>query len=288
MLYRVRIMEKTIVPYISVIIPTFNRIHSLPGALESVLAQTSPDFEVIIVDDGSTDETPLFCSTLHDNRIIVKRFEKNLGGNYARNEGIRISRGELIAFCDDDDSWMPQKLEKQVAAISRHGSDLCYCGKNIVKMGKPQKKYSFYSPRYSDLHKSIMADNFIGSTSTVIIKKKVLEAIGAFDENLPALQDYDVYIRLISRGYSIFGVDEPLIDYNVVNEERSISCNLDVFNKSSKYLFLKFHDDPYLKLLKRGLRIITLKRMIKSRWFLSGIFRSMGRGIFSASEHKSS
>jgi len=260
-------------PEVSVILPTYNRCETLKRALQSVLAQTFQDIEVIIVDDGSTDQTPEYCSSLDNPKVTCKQFEINKGGNYARNEGITHSNGELIAFIDDDDYWMPEKLEKQVEMIHKEHVDLCYTAKNIVYKGKKSKKYSLIKPRYKDLHKAIMYDNFIGSTSSIVIPKAVLENVGGFDPDLPALQDYDLYIRLIQKGHTIKCIIEPLIDYRVIDEKRSISCSLDEFRRASKYLIEKFHDDPYLYLFKRGLRIITLKRTIKSRHFLFDLLR---------------
>jgi len=260
-------------PEVSVIIPTYNRCETLKRALQSVLAQTFQDIEVIIVDDGSTDQTSEYCSSLDNPKVTCKRFEINKGGNYARNEGITHSNGELIAFIDDDDYWIPEKLEKQVEMIHKEHVDLCYTAKNIVYKGKKSKKYSLIKPRYKDLHKAIMYDNFIGSTSSIVIPKAVLENVGGFDPDLPALQDYDLYIRVIQKGYTIKGIIEPLIDYHVIDEKRSISCSLDVFKTASYYLIDKFHDDPYLYLLKRGLMIITIKRIIKSKHFLNDLLR---------------
>lgn len=255
-------------PKISIIIPTFNRCETLKRAVASVFEQTFTDFEVIIVDDGSTDQTPVYCSSIDNPQVICRRFEKNLGGNTARNEGVAHSSGELLAFLDDDDCWLPGKLEKQLEEMRTGAVDLCYTAKNVIYQNATSKRYSYLRPRYKNLHKSIMRDNFIGSTSTIIIKKRVLEEVGGFDPNLPGLQDYDVYIRLIRKGYRIKGLPEPLVDYHVVDEKRSISCSLDDFSRASQYLIEKYHDDPYLHLLKRGLRVITMKRLIKSRHFL--------------------
>ena len=217
-------------------------------------------------------------------KIRTIRFKENRGGNYARNEGLNQSRSELIAFLDDDDYWMPSKLAKQVDAIENEGIDLCYTAKNIVHRRRNSKRYSLIRPRYKNTHKSIMSDNFIGSTSSILIKKSVLEDVGSFDPDLPALQDYDLYIRVIAKGFKIKGITEPLIDYHEGYEKKSISSNLDKFKKASVYLVNKYRNDPYLYLFKRSLRKITLKRIVKSKLFLFGMFKLLFQRLINKSK----
>ncbi len=275
-------------PKISIIIPTYNRCETLKRAIASVFEQSFTDYEVIVVDDGSTDQTPAYCSSINNPQVVCRRFEENRGGNTARNEGVAHSSGELLAFLDDDDRWMPRKLEKQIAVMQDDSVDLCYTAKNVISWKVTAKRYSFLKPRYRDLHKSIMRDNFIGSTSSVIMRRSVLEEVGGFDPNLPGLQDYDVYIRILRKGYKIKGIPEPLVDYHVIDEKRSISCSLDEFSRASQYLIEKYHDDPYLHLLKRGLRIITIKRLVKSRQFLLDSIRVLFKRVIGILTKKSS
>lgn len=264
-------------PKVNIIVPTFNRCENLEGAIESALAQTIKDIEIIIVDDGSTDKTPEVIAELETKYSNIKsfRFEKNRGGNSARNEGLKQSSADLVAFLDDDDRWHVDKLEKQLKAISEKNVDLCYSAKNVIHLEKNGK--SFYShkyPRYkNNLYKSIMHDNFIGSTSSVIIKRKIIEEAGDFDESLPALQDYDLYIRIIKNGGKVYGFKEPLIDYVIISEERSITCRLDVFNEASKILNKKYNTYKYYNTLKWGLRWIWFRRFIKTRQFTKDVFK---------------
>lgn len=245
----------------------------LQRALQSIVDQTFQDYEIIIVDDGSTDSTPDYVASLDNPKVRSVRFDRNRGGNAARNEGVKQSSGALIAFCDDDDCWMPQKLEKQVAVIQNEHVDLCYTAKNIVHEEKSTQRYSLLKPRYANLHRSIMYDNFIGSTSSVIVKREVLDAVGGFDPDLHALQDYDLYIRILADGYTATGLTEPLITYYIIDEKRSITCSFMEFKRAADYLLQKYRHDPYIRFLRRGLRRITLKRTVHSKNFLSDIIR---------------
>ena len=108
-------------PTVSIIIPTYNRAHLIGRAIQSVLNQTYQNFEIIVVDDGSTDNTEEMIKEFqkHDKRIKYIRHEKNRGGAAARNTGIKVARGEYIAFQDSDDEWLPEKLEKQMDVFQR-------------------------------------------------------------------------------------------------------------------------------------------------------------------------
>ncbi len=265
-------------PEVSIIIPTYNRAQNLEGAVESALSQSYQNFEIIIIDDGSTDNTPEVIGKLkgNSNKIRGFRFNENQGGNSARNKGVKESSSPIIAFLDDDDRWHKDKLEKQVKKIKDENIDLTYAAKNVIHLEKNGKSfYSYKTPRYSNnIFKSIMHDNFIGSTSSAVIKKDVIKSAGGFDPSLPALQDYDLYIRIIKNGGKIFGFKEPLIDYVIVSEERSITCRLDVFEDAAKILNNKYKDYKYANTLKWGLRWIWIRRFIKTRQFMKDVLQN--------------
>ena len=253
---------------VSVIIPTYNRCTPLKNAIESVFAQTFQNFEIIVVNDGSTDHTSKYLSTVKDDRLRYFEFETNQGGNYARNEGIKNANGVFLAFLDDDDYWEPTKLEEQINLIQKHNVDLCYTGFNLYTHNKKFIKYVFNRPRYKNLYMSIMDDNFFGGTSSIIVKKKLVEEAGCFDNNLSALQDYDLFIRLIKQGCKIKGIDKPLVKYYIVDATRSISCSFNLYKAAANYLYNKYRNAQYSNLLKRRLKIIEIKRVFKSKPFL--------------------
>lgn len=254
-------------PKISVVIPTFNRCESLKKAVQSVLEQTFCDYEIVIVNDGSTDQTAAYLDSLIRKypQISIVSFNENRGGNYARNEGIRKSSGELIAFLDDDDYFVPDKLEKAVSILRQTNIDLLYSAKNIYSPSRKYVRYSYKKPRFNNPLKSIMIDNFIGSTSAVIVKKSRLDAVGGFDPCLPALQDYDLYIRLISAGSVIKGTDTPLITYTMNPEKSKVSCCYAGFKKAANFFVKKYKGQPYFSLLKISLLTIGFKKALKSK-----------------------
>jgi len=207
-------------PTVSVVLPTYNRAHCLPRALESVLRQTYEDIEVIVVDDCSTDTTQSYLAGIKDPRLRVLKHEKNKGGGGARNTGIAAARGELIAFQDSDDEWLVTKLARQVEEYRKNSDPdygAIYCGK--LTYGEagfrdygPRKAY--YAPVPSctqtsgDILHALLANPMI-STQTLMVRKDLLEKIGGFDETLKLGQDWDLTIRLARHTKFLF-IEEPL------------------------------------------------------------------------------
>lgn len=226
---------------ISIVIPTHNRIHLLKRAIKSVLNQTYQEFEVIIVSDGSTDGTDLFVEKLmkKDNRIRYISYYPAKGGNTARNIGIEASKYEYIAFLDDDDKWYSNKLEKQ-ASIFRENTDigLIYTGVNSIYVNE-SINYIINPVENGDLSKKILLQNYIGTTSTVIIRKSVLEKSGWFDVNLGALQDYDLWIR-ICQYTNIEVITEPCIYYYNDSANCQISQYTKKYEQSIGYINRKY------------------------------------------------
>lgn len=195
-------------PLVSVIIPTYNRAHVLGRAIGSVLAQTYCDFELIVVDDGSTDGTA-GLPILHDKRVTLIR-QDNRGVSAARNTGIRHSNGELAAFLDSDDEWLPDKLARQVARSRSRNSDfICHTDEIWLRDGKivPQKKIHIkQGGRFFE--RSL--ERCLISPSSVMLSRSLLDRIGWFDEDLPAAEDYDLWLR-ITAFCNVDFVSEPLV-----------------------------------------------------------------------------
>lgn len=194
---------------ISVVIPTYNRAGFLKQTIDSVLAQSYPAKEIIVVDDGSTDETLSFLEN-YGNQIRVISLRENRGVSYARNRGITAAKSEYIAFLDSDDHWFPEKLEKQVVFHQNNPRyKLSYTDESWQYNGKKKKKKAHHRKPSGDIFIPSLSRTLIGPSS-VIIHQSVFEHVGVFDENLPVCEDYDLWLR-ITRYYPVGLVDEELI-----------------------------------------------------------------------------
>lgn len=195
-------------PFFSVIIPTFNRAPLLKIAVDSVLNQTFSSFELIIIDDGSCDNTKDFISSCKDERIIYKN-QTNSGVAHARNRGLERSKGDFIAFLDSDDRWLDTKLEKTCEYIKRfplisifHTEEIWYQGGKFLAHREKHKKPSGF------VYENALPLCCI-SISTAVIKKDVFSDVGTFDESLEACEDYDFWLRATAR-YEVKLIPEEL------------------------------------------------------------------------------
>jgi glycosyltransferase involved in cell wall biosynthesis len=195
-------------PLISVIIPTYNRAGVLPEAIDSALSQDYGNFEVIIVDDGSTDETPALLER-YGTRITVIR-QSNRGVSAARNRGVREANGDLIAFLDSDDLWQPGKLSTQAAFYKSHPDVLvCQTEETWIRNGRRvNPKHRHKKPSGWIFEPSLAL--CLVSPSAVMIRRGLFEEMGGFDESLPACEDYDLWLRISCR-YPVYLIDTPLI-----------------------------------------------------------------------------
>jgi glycosyltransferase involved in cell wall biosynthesis len=196
--------------HVSVIMPTYNRAHVLGRAIKSVLEQTFTDFELIIVDDGSTDNTEEVIKSFNDPRIRCIRHERNRGVSAARNTGIKIARGDCIAFQDSDDEWLPQKLERQMAVFEQDNAGnlgLVICGLQV-----PNRTKSRFVPSSSnlDFEKLIYHRSMILGTVTLMINRTLAGPELYFDEDLLASEDWELVLRL-SRRMRIGCLGETLV-----------------------------------------------------------------------------
>lgn len=212
-------------PIVSIIVPTFNRAGMIHRAIESVQFQTFNDWELIVVDDASTDNTEEILRRYmrNDPRIGYIRHEKNKGGSAARNSGIKKSKGSYIALLDDDDRWYPEKLRLQVDFSHNHPesgfiySGYCYVDYETDKIVK--NVFPLYQGNVSSI---ILKNNIIGSP-TPLIRNECFQRAGLFDEKLTSCQDWDMWIR-ISRFYSFAYVNECLAE--VTMHGKQISSDL--------------------------------------------------------------
>jgi glycosyltransferase involved in cell wall biosynthesis len=213
-------------PKVSVVIPTCNRAELLRCAISSVLSQTWQDFELLVVDDASSDATPQAVRDFPDPRIHYIRHDERKGGSAARNTGIDCARGQYVAFLDDDDEWLPVKLEKQIKLFegSPTSLGLVYTGYWIIERENGKVIQQTTPVKRGDLSQEIFVRNWVGGTSSVAIRKACFETVGGFDPALPSFQDYDMWIRLAQR-FELAFVAEPLLKYHL--HERKIWTNLE-------------------------------------------------------------
>lgn len=232
-------LEAKVSPTISVIIPTYNRAHLLGRAIQSVLEQTYRDFEIIVVDDGSTDNTEEVVKSFNDERIRYIRRERNKGGAAARNTGIKAARGEYIAFQDSDDEWSPQKLEKQMAVFKRAPLNVGVVYTGFWRIEGNKKVYIphvMIRQKQGNIHNSLLEGCFVAA-STAIVRKDCFTKVGAFDERLPCFQDWELWLR-ISKYYHFKCINEPLVlSYQ---SQDSISANKNAVKNALK-LVLERH-----------------------------------------------
>ena len=229
---------------VSVIIPTHFRPERLRNALESVLTQTWKNLEIIVVSDGYDESTSTMMESFksRDCRIKFISYDKSEGGNHARNVGISASSGQYIAFLDDDDVWYPTKIECQMAVIQGDNNiGLVGCAIRVI-YSEENIKYKTVFRLRGDLSKSILYENYIGSTSCVLLRKETLDKCGVFDEMLPAKQDHDLWIR-ICQVYKVDFVDSVQLDYYVHSSDgkgKQVSKNMSSFMKAHDILAKKY------------------------------------------------
>lgn len=196
---------------VSVVITSYNYGNYLASAVESVLCQSLQDFEIIIIDDGSTDNTQAVSeSFLSDSRIRYV-YQTNAGQPKAKNRGIAESAGKLIAFLDADDVWMPTKLEKQIALFDDAEVGVVFSRRKWIDPDGNELPGNERTLRRGEILDHIFIDNFICFSSSVI-RRSYLEEVGYFDETLPMGIDYDLWIRMSARCKFDF-VDAPLVKY---------------------------------------------------------------------------
>jgi glycosyltransferase involved in cell wall biosynthesis len=198
-------------PAVSVVIATRNYGRYLAGAIRSVLGQTWNDLELVIVDDGSTDDTPAVVQPfVADSRIHYHRTD-GLGQSRAKNLGIELSRAPLIAFLDGDDEWLPQKLERQLPLFADPAVGVVYTQRVLMD----EKGGEHATPQAAVARGRIDNDLLVTNPvcfSSVVVRRTVFETVGMFDPNLQLAIDYDLWLR-VARHFEFDYVDEPLVRY---------------------------------------------------------------------------
>lgn len=206
-------------PLVTVVMPSYQKERFIAQAIDSVLAQTYPSLELIVV-DSSTDGTPGILER-YGLRIQVIRAEPR-GISAARNVGIRAAQGKYIAFLDADDTWVPSKLEKQIAALERNPAAGLVCSDVLFRDGRgvrPGRAFAGAQPRAGMVLADIFTNSFLG-TLTVVARRECFDDVGMFDEGITASEDHDMWLR-ISRKWAVDFVDEPLAEYRYSPDQAS-------------------------------------------------------------------
>lgn len=238
---------------VSVVITTYGRTEDVVlRAVESVKNQTYINWDLYIVDDNKADNPysePIkkALEDQKDERLHYIRMEKNSGACAARNRGIQESKGEYIAFLDDDDEWVSDKLEKQIAVLQNEDIGFVYCGLFLLNEKEGSKKPASKLFVSGNVYSRLLRDNFIGGTSEIVIKRECINVCGGFREDMPSSQDYEMWLRL-SKKYNAGYVPENLVILHL-HEGDSITKSLDRRIEGYRKIIDAYYDD-----------IITIKK----------------------------
>lgn len=237
-------------PLVSVVITTRNRNELLDRAVKSVLSQSYSPLELIIVDDGSTDGTREYCCALQkinpNVQYVCVPEDESGNSNHARNIGIDSANGEWIAFLDDDDAWMPEKIRKQMEFIQNNSGVQAVSCRFVLKYVSGNHEYTEYK-RHPDVidrsHLGFFVNPWLGHTSDIIASKEALINVGKFDEEMPAMQECELSYR-ICLNYSVGIIDEVLSEYYIyLDNNIQISKSYEKIDKAKSIIDRKYADE---------------------------------------------
>ena len=265
---------------VSVIIPTYNRADFLRSAILSALNQTFKDIEIIVADDKSTDHTQEVVKSFTDQRIRYITNKNNRGPSATRNSAILASKGEYIAFLDDDDEWVPQKLQKQVELLDISPPKICGVYSDRLIIDRPSNKVVSKGLRSDKLKGNLLSQLAIHNqinTCTVLLRKRCLDEVGMFDETISYMEDRDLWIRL-SLNWDFEYINEPLT-LTYVHKQGHLSARLVEQTRGREKLLTRHRNlfiqdrKAWSKLhLLQGAQYCQLKDMKKGRKnFVEGI-----------------
>lgn len=273
--YRMKSIDTDDIHMVSAIITTHNRLALLKRAVKSVEEQTYPAIELIVVDDASTDGTKEWCESQAFKYIRITK-EESRGGNYARNLGAKNSNGEYLSFLDDDDYWLPNKTESQIALLNIHPESVIYCWRTyeIYKNGKLNcRKSEVYQPNLQgDISESCLLSPCVTSTSTLLIPKDIFWSIGGWDEDQCFWQDNDLIVRLAQK-VKFWYVDKELVIYTINQKDKKRLSNKYYEWRNAAKRFYAKHALLYSKLSFR-------KRLhVKQLYLMDASIRASSNGM---------
>ncbi|SRR5690554_6500503 len=212
-------------PLVSIVIPTFNRADFIKEALDSVFAQTYPNFEVLVVDDGSTDDTRKVLDAYSQDPRLRYFYQENQGQSVARNYGISEAQGEFICFLDSDNRWLPNKLDISVRALTENPGVSVVYG-DIITINEKGEQISTYNMRRHSGHivAHLFGRNFV-SMNTTMSRRECFSEMGAFDPEQRGAEDYELWLRFSVR-YRFLYIPEFLAEYRVMENQLSSDKSL--------------------------------------------------------------
>ena len=279
-------------PLVSVIIPNYNYAHYLPQALDSVLAQTYPRVEIMVIDDGSTDDSENVLRGYGDRIRSIK--QQNQGVSAARNLGARETRGELLAFLDADDFWLPEKLERQVQRfVADPELGLVHCGVEEIHDNGDHLLF-----RLEGLEGWVATDMLLfnravilGGGSGLVVKRSAFEALGGFDTSLSTSADWDFFYRMAAHARVGF-VPSALLKYRVhgsnmhanvramehdmlIGYEKAFSCNRGILPELRRRCYGNLHMVLAGSFFRAGHKTDFARHALKSLWLTPGNLKSL-------------
>jgi glycosyltransferase involved in cell wall biosynthesis len=269
-------------PLVSVIVPAYNAARYIGTALDSVMAQTYAPIEIVVVDDGSTDETAEVVRGYGDRVRYV--YQENARQAAARNHGVREARGDLIAFLDADDAWLPDKLARQVELIRRRPDlGLVYCSmREVDALGRPIRDAvaNLRGDRLRELLLGAATGGICGSTP--LTTRRVFDELGGFDPGLTPVEESDLFWRIATR-YAIDYIDEPLVLYR--RHAGNAHLDVDRMTRAWRGLYRKALKDPAVRRLGWWFRLRCRGRLYymlagdnarARNWFPAALYAGLG------------
>ena len=243
------------VPLVSVVIPAYNMQKYIRESVDSALAQTHPRMEIVVVNDGSTDETAAILKSYGDRIIYIEHTNRGLSAT--RNVGVRATSGDYVAFLDADDCWLPEKTTRQLEVFAR-SERIGLVTTQIHIIDEDSVRLSEESAEgFTTLHelgtgeeqlKGLLVGNTVGTPSAVMVSRACLDRVGLFDEDLlNGSEDWDFHLRVAYEGIEIARVEERLTEYRVTAQQMSGAANVDRMLNNNKIVLRKIYNRPKLK-----------------------------------------
>jgi len=267
-------------PLVSIVIPTFNNRNYVVDAVKSALEQTYENVEIVVVDDGSTDETKDVLKSYIEGDKIRYIYQENKGLAGARNTGINVAAGEYVALLDADDLFKPEKIEGQIAHLMEcKDCDFSFCDVLMFKDGQPNKFFKYkYKYHSGNVLKYIIRENFINPSTLVFNKERIANKFSLFDDSLRRAEDIEFYFRVSIEGARFCFLDKPLF-ISRVREGGNLQANQAFVQETTLKVLRGIEDKltPEEKELYKFDEVIDIRKFKLALAYLAGGERALGR-----------